>query len=489
MKKFKIFISGVQKEMKAERRAVKNSILGDVLLSEYFDVFLFEDSIAKSKSAEQLYVEEVKKSDIYIGILGIQYGKPNKDGISPTDTEYRLAKQKNKHILIYIKGKSSEDKKRESYLQRMIKDIRDPNHGYSYKRFDGIKELSLSVYASLLDYLKEKGIIGRGAFDEGICESATLTDIDEAKVAWFVDTAKKARRFPVGMQVSPREVFTHLNLMHNGKLTNAAVLLFGKRPKKYFLQAEVKCLQLSGIEVNKDFPSYKIYDDNLFEQVDKAVDFVMDVIRQGVVQQKNTPQFQRPFEIPVFVVQEAIVNALAHRNYNTTSGVQVMVFADRVEIWNSGSLPPELSLEDLRKPHTSYPANQLLAHVLYLGDYIQKVGSGTLEMIKQCRDHGIPEPEFECQRNVEFRTILPRDVFTQSLLDKMALNERQMTAMKSLKTTLQITNAGYQRLTTASRKTAMRDLDDLVKKGLLVRKGERRGVHYLLVASRRMRQK
>ena len=70
MKRYKIFISGVQKELKAERRAVKDFIIKDVLLSEYFDVFLFEDSPAKSKSAEKAYIDEVRKSDIYIGLLG-----------------------------------------------------------------------------------------------------------------------------------------------------------------------------------------------------------------------------------------------------------------------------------------------------------------------------------------------------------------------------------------------------------------------------------
>lgn len=373
MKNYRIFVSSVQGELAVERRAVKGSILADTLLAEYFDVFLYEDSPARSKTVEQTYLAEVKRCDIYIGIFGKQYGKPGENAISPIEAEYQQAKRNNKHILIYIKGKNSEDKSRERGIQRMIKDIRDQKHGFSYKRFENPEDLTRSIHGSLIEYLKEEGIVGRGAFEERICEGATMADIDKSKVEWFVKSARDARKFPVTMKTSVQEVLTHLNLFRNGKLTNAAVLLFGKRPKKFFLQAEVKCLQLPGTEVSKTFPSYKIYDDNLFEQVDKAVAFVLDGIKQGVVQQESTPQFQRPFEIPVFAVQEAIVNAVAHRNYNTTSGVQVMVFTDRVEIWNSGSLPPELTVEDLKKPHTSYPANPLLVNVLYLGDYIQKV--------------------------------------------------------------------------------------------------------------------
>lgn len=489
MKSYRIFVSSVQGELADERRAVKKYVLADALLAEYFDVFLYEDSPAKNKAAEQIYLAEVKRCDIYIGILGKQYGKPGANAMSPIEVEYQQAKRANKHILIYLKGKTSEDKSREPGIQQMIADVRNPKHGFSYKRFESPEELTRSVYASLIEYLRDKGIVGRGAFDERICEGATIADIDKSKVEWFVKSARDARKFPVTIKTSVEEVLVHLNLIRNGKLTNAAVLLFGKRPKKFFLQAEVKCVQLPDTEVHKTFPSYKIYDGNLFEQVDKAVGFVLDAIKQGVVQQVSTPQFQRPFEIPVFVIQEAIVNAIAHRNYNTTAGVQVMVFTDRVEIWNSGSLPTELTVEDLKKPHTSYPANPLLANVLYLGDYIQKVGSGTLEMVKQCKAHGIPEPQFVLKRNIEFRTILPRDVLTQSVLEKMALNERQVKAIIHVKASLRITNTDYQQLTGATRKTAARDLDDLVKKGLLMRKGARRGVHYVIPARLIVRQK
>jgi len=52
VKKYKIFVSGIQKELKVERRAIKDFIYGDALLSEYFEVFLFEDAPAKNKSSK-----------------------------------------------------------------------------------------------------------------------------------------------------------------------------------------------------------------------------------------------------------------------------------------------------------------------------------------------------------------------------------------------------------------------------------------------------
>ena len=172
MKRYKIFVSGAQKELKAERRAVKEFIDKDVLLSEYFGVFLFEDAPAKSKSAEKAYIEEVRKSDIYICILGQEYGGAGRKALSPTEAEFHEAKAKHKEILIYIKGDSADDKTRDVGIQKFIKEIRDSKRGFSYKRFKDTLELARLVYASLIDFLKEEGIVGRGAFDERVCKEA-----------------------------------------------------------------------------------------------------------------------------------------------------------------------------------------------------------------------------------------------------------------------------------------------------------------------------
>lgn len=479
MKKFKIFVSSVQKELQEERRTVKDYIKEDALLSEYFDVFLFEDSPAKSKSAEKSYLDEVGKSDIYVGLLGNQYGQENDAGISPIESEFLEAKKKHKNILVYIKGNSKDDKLRDRKIQNLIKSVHHSTYGFSYKRFIDNNELTDHIYESLIDFLKEKGIVGRGAFDERICEDATFKDIDQEKVRWFLGVAKSVRKFPLEIDTPVKDVFTHLKLLNKGKLTNAAILLFGKNPHRFFLQAEVKCLQFFGTEIKKPFTSFKVYNGNLFEQVDKAVAFVLDIIKQAVIQQEHTAQFSRPFEIPIFAIQEAIVNAVVHRNYNLTSGVQVMVFIDRVEIWNSGSLPSELGIDDLKKPHTSFPANPLLAHPFYLADYIQQTGSGTLEMVEQCRKQGTPEPNFVLIRNVEFRAILPRDIYTQTFLESRGFNERQISAVQLVKKKGDISivdlQAVYKKIT---RKTLYRDLQDLVDKGVLKSRGDRKGRKY-----------
>lgn len=89
-----------------------------------------------------------------------------------------------------------------------------------------------------------------------------------------------------------------------------------------------------------------------------------------------------------------IVNAVAHRDYTSNGSVQVMIFANRLEVWNPGGLPTSLTLEKLRQPHGSVPHNPQLAEPLYLTKYIERMGTGTGDMIRRCREIGLPEPQF-----------------------------------------------------------------------------------------------
>ena len=221
-----------------------------------------------------------------------------------------------------------------------------------------------------------------------------MADLDEARLAGFVRQARNARGFPLAAEVEPAELLTHLNLLHKGLPTNAAVLLFGRQPQRLLITSEVKCAHFHGVEVAKPIPSYQVYKGTVFDLVDQAVDFVLSKINLWVGTRQAGSQVPVEYEIPREVVTEAIVNAVAHRDYTSNGSVQVMLFADRLEIWNPGALPPSLTLETLRQPHGSMPANPLLAEPMYLTRYIERMGTGIRDMIQKCREAGLPEPEF-----------------------------------------------------------------------------------------------
>lgn len=109
---------------------------------------------------------------------------------------------------------------------------------------------------------------------------------------------------------------------------------------------------------------------------------------------------------PNEIMNEAIVDAVAHHGYTSNGSVEVMLFADRLEIRNPGRLPPALTPDMLRVAHGSVPRNPLLAESLHLAEYIERMGTGTLDMIRRCVEAGLREPGFAVEDG--FVTVLWR---------------------------------------------------------------------------------
>ena len=221
-----------------------------------------------------------------------------------------------------------------------------------------------------------------------------MDDLDIERIARFTRTARRARQFPLPEETPAPQLLEHLNLLNEERLTNAAVLLFGKSPQRFLISSEVRCAHFHGTEVAKPIPSYQVYKGDAFELVDQAVDFVLSKINRSIRTRAEGVRAPRTYEIPAEVVTEAIVNAVAHRDYTDNGSVQIMLFADRLEVRNPGRLPPPLTLEKLREAHRSIPGNPLLAESMYLAEYIERIGTGTLDMIRRCVEAGLPEPEF-----------------------------------------------------------------------------------------------
>ena len=270
-----------------------------------------------------------------------------------------------------------------------------------------------------------------------------------------------------------------MNLLAGGKPSQGAVLLFGKAAERHFPSADLTCLHFYGTQIQKPIPSQQVYRGTVFEIADLAVDFVMARLTRSVTPGDKTPSSAVAYEVPYGVVREAIVNAVAHRNYALKSGVQVMLFTDRLEVWNPGGLPEDLTVDQLRIPHPSVPRNRLLCEPLFLAHYIERAGTGTLDMIRLCAEAGLPEPEFRNQGE-RFVTVIWRDWLTEEVLARYNLNDRQFKAVAYVKKTGKIANSEHQQLTGATRKTSTRDLDDLVGKNIFERVGEKRGSHYIL---------
>lgn len=389
MIRLKVFVSSVQKEMENERRALKAYLRDDALLCRFFDVFLFEDIPAVDRRADTVYLAEVGSCDIYVALLGNEYGSEDKDGISPTHREFCEATRLGKHRLVFVKGATDSDKH-----PKMQALIAEAGAQLIRRRFRSTEELLPSVYASMVDFLAARHLLRFGPFDAAPCPDATMEDLSSEKIRLFLGIARRARGFPLSEDTLPVHVLEHLNLLKNGLPTNAAVLLFGNKPQRFLISSEVKCAHFHGTDVRKPIPFYQVYKGTAFDLVDQAVDFVLSKINLAVGTREKSNQAPVAYEMPPEVVREAIVNAVAHRDYTSNGSVQVMLFSDRLEVWNPGTLPPTLTLAKLRQPHGSVPGNPLLAESLYLTKYIERMGTGVGDMIERCRNAGLLEPEF-----------------------------------------------------------------------------------------------
>jgi ATP-dependent DNA helicase RecG len=403
MKKLKVFISSVQKEFAVERIQLFQHFQTDPFLSGFFEPVIFEKLPASSQAPNKVYLDEVKKSQVYMALLGQDYGHEDEKGVSPTEHEYKHARALHLDCLVFIKGESNivRHEKEHAFISKVQGEL-------SYKRFETIEQLILEVNNAFVTLLKDKGLIQLTSFDESVNLSAEIDDLDASKIENFIGIAGAKRGFPLRQGTSIEKVLTHLHLLPGQKICNSALLVFAREPQQFFPSAVTKCAHFHGFSVVKPIPDHKVFQGDVFEQVDLAVDFVLSKISVSVGMRNNSNQAPIQYEIPRAVVAEAIVNAVAHRDYTSNGSVQVMLFADRLEISNPGRLTPELTLSQLRTDHSSYPTNPRLAEPLYQAGYIERFGTGTGEIFRLTKEAGLKEPEFDLEEG--FKVILWRPV-------------------------------------------------------------------------------
>jgi len=319
----------------------------------------------------------------------------------------------------------------------------------------------------------------RKYWDSEICGEASLKDIDAEKVKWFLRKAKIERDIGVDENMPVEEALRRLKLIKDEKLTNSAVLLFGRKLNDFFIQAEIRCARFKGTKAIKPFIDMKVFSRDIINQVDKALNFALEHIPMAAWLVPGEIERKEKYEYPPDAIKEAIVNAIVHRDYSSTGNVQVRVFDDRIDIRNPGKLPEGWTVEKLKEEHNSIPKNPLIADQFFLIKLIEKWGTGTNDMINECVNWGLPEPEFEFTGTslvVTFR----KAKLSEEILQTLSLNERQKKSLEYILINKKITNNDYRALfPNISGETARLDLIDLVNKGLLKKVGTTKGVYYI----------
>jgi ATP-dependent DNA helicase RecG len=186
------------------------------------------------------------------------------------------------------------------------------------------------------------------------------------------------------------------------------------------------------------------------------------------------------------VVREAIVNAVAHRDYSIRGeGIRLLMFSNRLTLYSPGRLPGHVTIENLKDER--YSRNEAIVAMLSDLGYIERLGYGIDRMVAAMQDLGLPEPEFE-ETAAGFQVTLhsAAGMYANSRPQApspshLFLNERQQQALDYVRANGRITNSDYQSLAPeVSSETIRRDLADLVEKDLLIKVGSKRATYYIL---------
>ncbi len=177
------------------------------------------------------------------------------------------------------------------------------------------------------------------------------------------------------------------------RLSLAGLLLFGKHPQDFVYHARISAVRWAGLDAGEVIIDRQEIGGRLPDQIQQAEAFIIRNTALATkiegIQHTDIPQYPRP------VLREAIVNAVAHRDYSLEGAQSLLyIFDDRIELRSPGSLPNSVTLENIRA-HYSKPRNETLARVLFNLGYVNTLGSGVPRMIRLMREHGGREPDFE----------------------------------------------------------------------------------------------
>ena len=219
------------------------------------------------------------------------------------------------------------------------------------------------------------------------------TDLDLSLVRRLRERAESTGRLSLTDAETELEILRELSFWRSKGFTQACDVVFAKRPDRRLPQTRVQLLEFLGDKTDDSYEDYRWFEGAaiaIVEQINTALLAHRKTrarFSEGALEREEQPEYHE------FALREAIVNALAHRSYESYSGgVKVSIYPDRIEFWNTGQLPPEITVADLPRKHQSYPVNPDIAHAFYLNGFMERTGRGTARIAEACKQIGAAAP-------------------------------------------------------------------------------------------------
>ena len=504
--RIRVFISSVQKELADERMALQILLTTDPFLSSHCVPVLFEDAPAPLRPDQQAYLNLLKECQIYIAIIWKQYGNPVK-GLSATHHEYRLAQELKLPILVTVKGDNRLD--RDDDTHAFFEEIR--TDGHTYDRFMNTEELQEAVRNRLIKHIRDmydleptsdqersahETIQVASLFERQRLDIMPWEDVDIKLATQIAAAAEEADPMTMTPDGARKALWQRGYLWRDDQnryyVTAAGILLFSHDPSVCFVHARIQASAYGGDKRGPSPRDHATIRKSLSRAIDEAVTFV----------QKNTRHPLRVVglrrvevdEYPEEALREALVNAMAHRDYEDVSRrILLDVYTDRVEIISPGGLPGSLTLARLRAGKArSRSRNPGVAQGLSFLNRMEERGTGIQRMHDAMLDHGLYKPLIEVVDNEVIVTLRgPGDNLDLIRTPKTyggglepsieaKLNERQKAILEEAVANGSVSTGWCTNTFSIVKDTAVRDIKELVELGLLEPKGKGRGRHYVL---------
>jgi len=504
MKKLHIFVSSVQKELGDERIVIQNLVNTDPFLSAHYASVLYEYEPASPDKVMEGCLKVLDKCQVYLLIVAAQYGAVA-GKLSITHREYRWAKEKRFPVLAFIKGERNA--MREPGTVRFFKELE--SDGFKYKRFGNIIDLQKEVRAALVKLLRDRFAIMPTSDENDIAkqtiEATSSFESQPLKRARWNDLDHDmVRRLIAAAENRKPDVLSAGDLLAGALLrglvwtdadsgahyaTAAGIVLLAKDSSSVFPQCRILADAYRGDNQDGEPRDHEDIRGPMPHVIDRAIAFVDRNTRHPMkIVGLNRVRLD---EYPVEALREALVNAVAHRQYED-AGRKIMleVFSDRVLISSPGLPPAPITLSSLRRQkYRPCSRNPVLAQCLSFFHRIEERGSGFRRMHDQMLDHGLEPPLIGVDmgyfqmtfpgpaENLDrIRVTETRMVVTPAV--EAQLNERQKKMAKWLAEGRELTSRQCESEFGVSRPITSKDFSRLVDLGLAEKIGAGRSTRY-----------
>jgi len=242
--------------------------------------------------------------------------------------------------------------------------------------------------AALTEFIREKtGYL----WDAVPVDNIRVEDLDRNSIEIFRrEAVRKKRMTKEDLDIPDEELLDHLDLLVDGKLKRAAVMLFYRKPGRIITGCYVK---IGRFGEGSDLQYQDTVEGSLFSIADRVIDLIYTKYLKAAITYEHDVRVET-YPFPREGVREAIYNALGHNNYAASIPIQIRIEDDAMYISNNCILPKNWTVETLMGPHKSEPFNPSIANAFYRAGYIEAWGRGIQKICEACRELGAADPEY-----------------------------------------------------------------------------------------------